>query len=166
MLSRGKQNKTKHNQSALSRLLLTVPVTSRVKVIYQLFKQLTPSAVTLLHFLIRPVLTEHLFSHRNWARLCRFQQDDKRPLGRVIRLVGNKHIQKQLEGNVRVLRQARNSVMWSLCRRGHWLYPRGKASGRECPCPTALCIAKADRATAFEVALSLPASYGQKQMQT
>lgn len=37
------------------------------------FQTLAPSAVTLLHFLIRPVLTEHLFSHRSWARLWRFQ---------------------------------------------------------------------------------------------
>ena len=40
------------------------------------------------------------------------------------------------------------------------------ASGSNCPCPTALCIVKADTATVLEVALSLSKSYGQKQMQT
>ena len=59
-----------------------------------------------------------------------------------------------------------NSVMLSLGGRDRWLHPRGEASGSKCPCPTAPCIAKADTATALEVALSLATSYGQKQMQT
>lgn len=59
-----------------------------------------------------------------------------------------------------------NSVMQLPCKRVHWLYPRDSASERECPCPPALSMAKADRTTALEVALSLPTRYGQKQMQT
>lgn len=44
--------------------------------------------------------------------------------------------------------------------------PKGGSPGERFPCPTALCMAKADVTTALDITQSSPTSYGQKQMQT
>ena len=56
----------------------------------------------------------------------------------------------QLERNLIVKDRGTDSILQSLCRRAPWLIPRAEAWTSGYPCPTALCIAKDDMATACE----------------
>ena len=107
------------------------------------------SVTTLIHFLIRLPFAEPLLNHRNWARLWRGQSGKERPLGRVHLLAGER-ARTQLERNLIVKDRGTDSVLQSLCRRAPWLTPRAEAWTSGYPCPTALCIAKDDMATACE----------------
>lgn len=73
---------------------------------------------------------------------------------------------RETEGHVRVPRQRQGAVSCSPFAEGSSDCLQGQSLREGMSLTDDLCFAKCDLTTAFEVALSLPASYGQKQMQT